>query len=370
MAVSSLRLPLAQYLAWYAELPEVLRQRIEEQWGPPGSDRHLHGDDFVVAGLELGHVLVAIQPPRGYGDDPVGIYHDPNLPPTHHYLACYWWLDRVWGADAIVHLGKHGTLEWLPGKMLALSAACAPDAALGDIPLVYPFVVNDPGEGAQAKRRAHAVIVDHLVPPMMRAETYDELAQLETLLDEYARLDVLDPTKLPGLASRIWSAIEKANLQNDLGVHERPDDLSAFVQHIDGYLCEIKDIQIKDGLHVFGAAPEGEQLRGLVAAMMRLGSGDVSGLRRAVGTAFGLDEPALVGSPGRTAAVVPEHLTERFPGPAASNGDLVDRLDAAQSALLVELERTDWQPVSVPSICERVLGHRDEGVERALHFAA
>ena len=129
----------------------------------------------------------------------MGIYHDPELPPTHHYLACYRWLDAVWGADAIVHLGKHGTLEWLPGKMLALSPACAPDAALADIPLVYPFVVNDPGEGVQAKRRAHAVIVDHLVPPMMRADTYDELAELEALLDEYARLELLDPPKLPAL---------------------------------------------------------------------------------------------------------------------------------------------------------------------------
>ena len=289
---------MAQYRAWYAELPESLRTAMEERWGPPPGDQYVDGDDFVIAGLSLGNVVLAIQPPRGYGDDPVGIYHDPELPPTHHYLACYWWLDRVWGADALVHLGKHGTLEWLPGKMLALSAGCAPDAALGDVPLVYPFVVNDPGEGVQAKRRAHATIVDHLVPPMMRAETYDELAELETLLDDYARLEVLDPPKLPALAARIWSAIERANLQAELGVSERPDDLGALVGHIDGYLCEVKDIQIKDGLHVLGRAPEGEQLRGLVSAMLRLGTGDVPGLRRAVGAAYGLDEPALVAAPG------------------------------------------------------------------------
>jgi cobaltochelatase CobN len=395
LAESPLRLPVADYIDWYGTLPQELRDGIEERWGPPPGDRYVDGDDFVIAGLELGNVLVAIQPPRGYGEGPDGggwegmssIYHDPELPPTHHYLACYRWLDAVWGADAIVHLGKHGTLEWLPGKMLALSPACAPDAALGDMPLIYPFVVNDPGEGVQAKRRAHAVIVDHLVPPMMRADTYDELAELEALLDEYARLELLDPPKLPALAARIWSAIERANLQADLDIHERPDDLSELVNHIDGYLCEVKDIQIKDGLHVLGQAPEGDQLRGLTAAMLRLGSGDVPGLRRAVGAAFGLDEPTLVaapgvpvdelrasaapsGAPGTGTVMVPTELIERFRGPAASAGDLVDRLEAAQMALLDALAANDWDAGAVERICRDVLGREDAGVERALRFAA
>jgi cobaltochelatase CobN len=420
LAESPLRLPIADYVEWYSTLPETLRDGIEERWGPPPGDRYIDGEDFVIAGLELGNVLVAIQPPRGYGEDPVGIYHDPELPPTHHYLACYRWLDAVWGADAIVHLGKHGTLEWLPGKMLALSPACAPDAALGDIPLVYPFVVNDPGEGVQAKRRAHAVIVDHLVPPMMRADTYDELAELEALLDEYARLELLDPPKLPALAARIWSAIERANLQADLDVHERPDDLSELVNHIDGYLCEVKDIQIKDGLHVLGQAPAGEQLRGLTAAMLRLGSGDVPGLRRAVGFAFGVDEGALAGSLGAAVAAPkdllslfgrPVHqrsLAERTPttegspsteglrpteeapaewappaegappaermplagGAPTSGGDVIDLLESGQMALLDALAASDWDPGSAESVCAEVLGRRDAGVERALRFAA
>jgi cobaltochelatase CobN len=376
LAAAPLRLPVAEYLAWYETLPVALRSSIEEKWGPPPGDRYLDGEDFVIAGLELGDVVVAIQPPRGYGEgaggDPSQIYHDPELPPTHHYLACYRWLDASWGADAIVHLGKHGTLEWLPGKMLALSAECAPDAALGDVPLVYPFVVNDPGEGVQAKRRAHAVIVDHLVPPMMRADTYDELAELEALLDEYARLEVLDPPKLPALAARVWSAIEAANLQSDIGVSERPDDLGALVEHIDGYLCEVKDIQIKDGLHVLGAAPTGDQLRGLTAAMLRLGSGDVPGLRTAVGAAFGLDEPALVAAPGMAAPDAPgvADLVARFRGPAASAGDLVDRLEAAQMALLDTLAARAWDAEAADAVCAEVLGHADAAVARVLRFAA
>jgi cobaltochelatase CobN len=370
LAASPLRLPIAEYLAWYAQLPESLREAIESRWGPAPGDRFVDGDDFVIAGLELGNVLIAIQPPRGYGDDPVGIYHDPELPPTHHYLACYWWLDRVWGADAIVHLGKHGTLEWLPGKTLALSAECAPDAALGDLPLVYPFVVNDPGEGVQAKRRVHAVIVDHLVPPMMRADTYDEMAELEALLDEYARLDVLDPSKLPSLAVQIWDAIERANLQSDLHIEERPDDVAMLVEHIDGYLCEVKDIQIKDGLHVLGQPPRGDQMRGLVSAILRLGSGDVPGLRSAVGAAFGLDEPALVGAAGSPAPGPVPELLSRFRGPSASAGDLVDRLEAAQMALLDALAARDWDAGSAGAVCLEVLGRSHDGVERALGFAA
>lgn len=374
LAAAPLRFPVTDYLAWYETLPAALRDSIEEKWGSPPGDRYLDGEDFVIAGLELGNVVVAIQPPRGYGEDRVGIYHDPELPPTHHYLACYRWLDARWGADAIVHLGKHGTLEWLPGKMLALSSECAPDAALGDVPLVYPFVVNDPGEGVQAKRRAHAVIVDHLVPPMMRADTYDELAMLEALLDEYARLEVLDPPKLPALAARVWTAIEAANLQADIGVNERPDDLGALVEHIDGYLCEVKDIQIKDGLHVLGAAPTGDQLRGLTAAMLRLGSGDVPGLRVAVGAAFGLDEPALVSAPGAPAPADASsrvaELVARFRGPAASAGDLVDRLEAAQMALLDALAAREWDPTAAEEVCADVLGHGDPGVARVLRFAA
>jgi len=344
LARAPLSWPVREYLSWYRTLPASLRQAVERRWGPPPGDAYVHGDEFVIAGLELGNVLVAIQPPRGYGDDPVGIYHDPDLPPTHHYLACYRWIDAVWGADAIVHLGKHGTLEWLPGKMLALSPACSPDAALGDVPLLYPFVVNDPGEGVQAKRRAHAVIIDHLVPPMMRAETYDELAELETLLDEYARLELLDPDKLPALASRIWSAVERANLQAELRIEQRPDELGELVQHIDGYLCEIKDIQIKDGLHVLGRPPAGEQLRGLAAAILRLGSGEVCGLRTAVAGALGIDPQQAAREP-------------------------VDRLAAAELALLEALDRRGWDTDACGEVCRRVLGLADREVERTLRFA-
>jgi cobaltochelatase CobN len=378
LASAPLRIAAADYLDWYGTLEPKLTDAMVAKWGEAPGDRYLDssenaspGGDLIVAGLELGDVVVLIQPPRGYGDDQVGIYHDPELAPAHHYLAAYRWLDHHWGADAIVHLGKHGTLEWLPGKMLALSASCAPDVALGSMPLVYPFVVNDPGEGAQAKRRAHAVVVDHLVPPMMRAESYDELADLEALMDEYARLEVLDPPKLPGLGAQIWAAIEQANLQEDLGIEGRPADAGELVEHLDGYLCEVKDVQIKDGLHVLGVVPEGPHLRGLVAAIGRHGSGSVPGLRRAVAAAFGLDEPALVADPGvKIESARSADLLARFPGTGYRGSDLLDRLEEAQHALLTELSEHDWDPGRAPELCASVLGRDDAGVISALRFAA
>ena len=373
LAGSPARLPVPDYAEWFGSLPAELRDSVTETWGEAPGEWYVDDGDFVVAGLELGNVFVAIQPPRGYGENPVAIYHDPALAPAHHYLATYRWLDEVFGADAIVHLGKHGTLEWLPGKGLGLGPESAPDAALGDVPLFYPFVVNDPGEGVQAKRRAHAVIVDHLVPPMMRAETYDELARLEQLLDEYARCEALDPPKLPALAARIWTTLHDAELHRDLGLDasEQPDlaEFGALIEHVDGYLCEIKDLQVRDGLHILGRAPEGEQLRGLLAAILRLGHGDeVPGLRRAVGAAFGLDEPALLADAGGRGAVAAEALAARFPGPGRSHGDLLDRLQDAQSALLEAFEREGWRDPE--RVAYETLGVADPGVVASLRWAA
>ena len=287
------RLAVEDYVAWFDGLPDSARTEIEGAWGPaPGRQRIADGA-LLFSGRECGNVLVAVQPPRGYGDDPIAVYHSPNLPPVHHYLAFYRWLDEVWGADAIVHLGKHGTLEWLPGKALALSSSCWPDAALGDVPLFYPFVVNDPGEGTQAKRRAHAVIVDHLLPPMTRADTYDDLARLEQLFDEYSQLQSLDPSKLPALRERIWSLLHEASLDADLGLEGQTSPEAAqfddLILHVDGYLCELKDAQIRGGLHTLGTVPEGDTLVDLVLAITRLGQGQVPSLRHLVAGDLGLD---------------------------------------------------------------------------------
>ncbi|MGC4963537.1 cobaltochelatase subunit CobN [Gordonia sp. DT101] len=304
LAASPIRVAAEDYRRWFATLPDDLRSSVEEHWGPaPGDlfvDRSSRPDgEIVVSAMRFGNITLMVQPPRGFGENPVAIYHDPDLPPSHHYLASYRWLTGRgdgaadidgFGADAIVHVGKHGNLEWLPGKTLGMSAACGTDAALGDVPLIYPFLVNDPGEGTQAKRRAHAVLVDHLIPPMARAESYGDIARLEQLLDEHANISALDPAKLPAIRQQIWTLLTAAKMDHDLGLSERPDEdvFDDMLLHVDGWLCEIKDVQIRDGLHVLGQAPEDESEIDLVLAMLRArqlwgGTQALPGLREALG---------------------------------------------------------------------------------------
>jgi cobaltochelatase CobN len=348
LAGNPIRLSAKTYRAWFATLPTELTDAVEKHWGrAPGNlfvDRtHDPEGEIVIAALQAGNVVLMVQPPRGFGESPVAIYHDPDLPPSHHYLAAYHWLATGFGADAIVHLGKHGNLEWLPGKTLGMSAACGADAALGDLPLIYPFLVNDPGEGTQAKRRAHATLVDHLIPPMARAESYGDIARLEQLLDEHANIAALDPGKLPAIRQQIWTLMRAAEMDHDLGLAERPEDDSFddMLLHVDGWLCEIKDVQIRDGLHVLGQTPTGESELDLVLAILRArqlfgGSQTVPGLRQALGLVEdGTDDRAAV-----------------------------DEAEMRARALVGELQQAGWDP----AVAEKLSDNPD--VAAILRFAA
>jgi cobaltochelatase CobN len=370
------RIPAGDYRAWFDRLPEQLRAEVTAAWGPPPGELYVDDGHIVLAALRFGNVVLAIQPPRGFGENPVAIYHDPALAPSHHYLAAYRYLDEVFGAGAIVHLGKHGTLEWLPGKGLGLSAECAPDQVLTDVPFFYPFIVNDPGEGTQAKRRAHAVVVDHLVPPMARADTYGDLARLEQLLDEYATLQDLDPDKLPTVRAQIWTMIKSAELHHDLQVDEQPDDedFDDFLLHVDGYLCEIKDVQIRDGLHILGDPPVEEGRTNLVLAVLRAsqvwsGNRDaVPGLRDAIAAWAGLDEQRLLAAPGEPAD--PGALADVVDGPGRTAADVVDLIEAAARRLVLGSETLGWESHALDRVCTEVLGEPVPDVVRSLRFAA
>jgi cobaltochelatase CobN len=358
LAGNPVRIPAATYRNWFQTLPADLREGVEEHWGaapgqlfvdPSGGPKST-GDpdgDIVLAAIVAGNVVLLLQPPRGFGDNPVAIYHDPDLPPSHHYLAAYHWLNLPvaqggFGADAAIHLGKHGTLEWTPGKNLGLSASCAPDAALGNLPLIYPFLVNDPGEGTQAKRRAHATLVDHLVPPMSRADSYGEIAKLEQLLDEYAAVIAMDPAKGPAVRSQIWTLMRAAELHRDLGIDERPqdDEFDEMILHLDGWLCQVKDAQIRDGLHILGQAPTGSVRVHLVNSMLRArqlwgGSVSLPGLREALG------------------------LREETVGTGEEDGAGLGEVDAAETlgrTLIQGLEDRDWAVEAVDAVINEVLG--------------
>jgi cobaltochelatase CobN len=399
------RLPRVRYAQWFFAQSKGFQTSLCGMWGTPAAagptvappfwrsnqqssrrspllalhEPYSDDADYLFSALKFGNVLIAIQPPRGFGVDPEAAYHAPDLPPCHHYAAFYRWLADDWRADAIIHFGTHGTLEWLPGKSLAMSADCAPDALLGDLPLVYPFVVNNPGEGAQAKRRTHAVIVDHLVPPLTHADTYGPLATLARLVEEYYRAEVLDTNKLPVLRRQVWDLVRTARLEDDLkqiriqrhGDHEHPWDerineqgipralerlsgrgFAHLLEDLDTYLCDLGRAQIRGGLHVFGAPPEGSALVDLSFAILRSPNGSIPSLVDEVTRAGGIDPAALREAHG----VWPQPLSPVFSqwaSAGATAGQVRAAVDELARALLRDLAGCAFSATCVESVIQQ-----------------
>ena len=334
---SGATLALADYERFFSSLPAPVQEAVAGRWGAPADDPFFRrgAGCFALPALRFGNVVVAVQPARGYNIDPEKSYHDPALPPPHGYLAFYAWLRTGFDAHAVVHVGKHGNVEWLPGKALALSAECFPEAALGPIPHVYPFIVNDPGEGSQAKRRGAAVIVDHLTPPLTRAGSHGALEELERLVDEFFDAASLDPRRCAPLSARILELAASIGLDQDCGI-SAADGSDDALRKLDGYLCEIKEMQIRDGLHIFGQAPEparrNELLRAIARSVRGPGEREAS-LLRALADDLALDIDPLaapLGAPWQGAR--PEVLAN---GAAwRTNGDTVERLEDLAARLI------------------------------------
>ena len=419
------RFQRAAYRGIFSAFPESAKRRMEDYWGQPQergfsirpakpkTDKKLLGSlaskfasletepwgdeqDYHFAALSFGNALIALQPPRGYGVDPDAIYHTPDLPPTHHYAAFYRWLASPrsqggWGADAIIHMGKHGTLEWLPGKGIGLSGECFPDLLLGDMPLFYPFIINDPGEGSQSKRRAHAVIIDHLTPPMTSAETYGALAELNQLVNEYYAVEKLDPSKLPYLQQQIWDLVQKTNLQTDLdlkqmlsrdhGDHKHdwdneltPEGIPAtlaemsgnevahLIEDLDGYLCELGMAQIRNGLHSLGQMPP---LAEMLRSLTRLANDGIPSLQATLATSFHFDLARLLQKPGERM----QEVRTLFGQPCHTHADVLEILDRAAFDLYTMLETLGFRTAEITSVQRAVLGLESDDVAKVLTFA-
>ena len=293
-------LSVEEYQQYFQTLPEKVQQEVIDRWGDKGDGGDGENLLIPIPGIQLGNIFIGIQPSRGYDRDPSLNYHAPDLEPTHEYLAYYYWLRERFKVQAIIHVGKHGNLEWLPGKSIALSKNCYPEIALQTIPNIYPFIVNDPGEGSQAKRRSQAVIIDHLTPPLTRAELYGGLEKLEALIDEYYEAQTLDPSRLKVISKRITQLVRQEHLDKDLGI-DKPDaqSIAQFLTVADGYLCELKEAQIRDGLHIFGKCPQGEQLRDLIVAIARSPSINRLGITQALAKDLGWNfDPLIVDKDG------------------------------------------------------------------------
>lgn len=364
-------LPLENYQQYFAQIPTKAQTEIKSRWGEPKtnypnssvtissnpqpesasftpllkggrggstSDSQYKSGDIPIPGQQLGNIFLGVQPSRGYDLEPSLNYHAPDLVPTHDYLAFYYWLREVFQAHAIIHVGKHGNLEWLPGKSIALSANCYPEIALGAIPNFYPFIVNDPGEGSQAKRRTQAVIIDHLTPPLTRAELYGNLLHLEGLIDEYYEAENLDPTRLNLISDRITALVKENNLDQDLGITgDIKKQFTELLNRTDSYLCELKESQIRDGLHIFGKCPEGRLLRDLIVAIARHPHPAHQGITRALAKDYGLDFDPLMAVPTDQFQIINPQIIAPELADCRHQGDVVELLEIKAAELVEQL---------------------------------
>ena len=326
------RLDLDDYRAFLTTLDPAIVAEIMERWGPPETDPFVSEGAFHLGVHQFGHVVVAIQPARGYNIDPKDSYHDPDLVPPHNYLAFYFWIREIYGADCVIQNGKHGNQEWLPGKSVALSETCYPEIVLGPMPLIYPFIVNDPGEGAQAKRRSTAVIIDHLTPPMARAESYGSHRELEGLIDEYYLAMGMDQRRAKVLREQILTLSQSSEIAADCGLSEELSETETL-NILDTYLCELKESQIRDGLHILGRPPEKRQRHELLVSLTRLprgiGQSQKNSLIRALAEDLQLGDfdplDCEFGSPWEGPR--PDILVKQSGDPWRSLGDTVERLE-------------------------------------------
>jgi cobaltochelatase CobN len=352
----------AVYLPWHEALPKAVRDKMTADWGAMPGDLFTHNDVLYFAGLRNGNVFLTIQPPRGYLEKVDAIYHDLYLSPPHQYLAQYRWLRDVFKADAVIHVGKHGSLEWLPGKALGLSEECYPDLAIMDFPNIYPYIINDPSEGTQAKRRSYCCIIDHLTPAFTNADLYEDLTSVERAVADYTEAARQDPGKLPVMAGLLWDAVKKADLDQDLKVTEADvlKNTDAFLARLHEYLSELADTMISDGLHIMGVAPEDERLVCFLTQLTRLPNGDVPSLREEVLRAMGFRYEEAV-----------EHRGDALPHfSGRTGGQLIAVAQKRAEALVRALAAREFDASAIPKIVAEEFSAPWPGVEIPLRYIA
>ncbi|XPS89540.1 hydrogenobyrinic acid a,c-diamide cobaltochelatase [Desulfosarcina variabilis str. Montpellier] len=350
------------YTPWHKALPESIREKQTADWGEIPGDLFVHDDQMHFAGIINGNVFMTIQPPRGYFENIDAIYHDMYLSPPHHYLAHYRWIRDVFKADVVMHVGKHGSLEWLPGKSLGLSETCYPDLAIMELPNVYPYIINDPGEGTQAKRRSFACIIDHLTPAYTNADLYDDLGKVQGLVNDYTVAVGEDPAKVEILQPMIWEAVAEASLDKDLEIDRETalGDFDGFLERLHAYIEELSDTMINDGLHTMGTPPEDERLEEFVVQLTRLANGSVPSLREAMVRAMGFDYDDVLDHRGKRPA--------RFNG--LSGAEIVHQAHEKALALARGLAATDYQPDRVPGLVGKLLDRPSAEAEEVLTYIA
>ena len=319
-----------RYDPWFSSLNGGLQTGLKSGWGEPMGDIMAVNGRAVIPGIRFGKILVGFQPDRGR--DSQRDYHDPNIVMPHQYLAFYRWLKHVFGADAVIHMGTHGTLEWLPGKSVALSSGCCPDAVLDSIPDIYPYIIGNPGEGIQAKRRACAVIIDHMIPAMTRSGGYDKLDELESILQMFMNASAQQQKAgMVSILSKIRESVDSMDLFSDMNLSRGCSDseLEGAVDELYDYVTELKQNLIKDGLHTLGEVPEGKRLEEMIYSLTRSPNGDIPSLRDSVAEAGGYDMHRLLSDPsGITDGIL--------------NGSIIEEMENETSSLIHRMAERDF----------------------------
>jgi len=352
---------LEKYSEWFNELPLDVRQKMLQQWGEPPGKVFSYKGNLLISGQMFGNIFIGLQPPRGILEDPASIYHSPDLPIPHHYYAYYHWIRNEFKANAIIHVGTHGTLEWLPGKSVGLSESCFSDITIADLPNIYPYVITNPGEGTQAKRRSYCCIIDYLIPTMHNADSYEELSELEVQLKEYYSAKTTDDKeKLPILQKLIWEKIAEAKIDRDLNVTEDSafKDFDKFLERLHDYLHELSDTQIRDGLHTLGKPPTGPQLQEFLVTLTRLSNGNVPSLRQSIAELRGYDYEDLMANKGK---LRPE---------GKSNGDIIKEIHSSALKLMEKFDAASYSEQSVDAVALEVLGKTSPQVKQCLTYIA
>ncbi|WP_406657140.1 cobaltochelatase subunit CobN [Methanolobus sp. ZRKC2] len=360
---ASALIPESQYREWFETIPQLPASQICRDWGEPPGDFFVCDKSLVIPGVKNGNIFIGLQPPRGFLEQVETMYHNTDLVMPHHYLAYYRWLKEEFGVHAIIHLGTHGTLEWLPGKAVGMSDNCFPDIVLDDIPNLYPYIMDNPGEGIQAKRRSWAVILDHLIPAMARADGYDAILDLEIKLQDYFRAKSgIENVKTEQLLEDIYHDIIELELLNDLHLKNdiTPEEIETELERLYDYLCDVKDNIIKDGLHIFGRAPSGKRFEEMVYSLTRIKNGQVPSLRESIARNMGLELRDLQDNPAEL------HL-----GKGNLKGILLEEVDELAKELIDKMGERNYDSKQCFTICDAHFPNHNEKIRQVVsHICA
>ena len=308
----------SQYNNWFENLSDSVQEKMENSWGKAPGEFMVYEGNMPVPGVLNGNIFIGLQPSRGYEDKADEVYHSTEILPPHQYIAYYKWIKYIFKADVIIHVGTHGSLEWLPGKQIALSRNCYPDICIDDIPHIYPYIIDNPGEGIQAKRRSYCALIDHLIPSLTKSGSYDYLEELDELIKQYYHALQGDFGKLIDVENRIINLSIENNIHLDLKIDKKfmEESFEEFIEKLHGWIDEIKSSLIKDGLHIFGEVPSNERFDNLLIALLRLKNGEIPSLMEAICQGYGFDHDYLLDNPfeisndGKTNIMILDELDE------------------------------------------------------------